>query len=417
MMGNRLLITMLLVTGLGMLNAQNGGNTAEQLLVFLDCESCDDNFVKQELAYVNYTVDPIRAKVQVLVNNQWLGGGGRLMRFQFIGRGPFEGDQFSIDFLVDPQNTNLERNEGIVATLKQGLVPFMVKNGEASRLQINVANAPDQDESAESKADAPGFLDQWIYEVYSRFDFNTESNRRTLDFRYGLNLNYITDEWRVRIRPRFFYQERFVRNDEQDITFVRRDNEISTAVINSLGDHWAVGFFYNWNQSTFRNIKLGQFISPAIEYSIFPYSEAITKEFTVSYRIGLLNNQYLQETVFLKTAEQFTQQSLAVRLNLRERWGNVNIEIEGANFLEDFKKNRINLEADISVRVIKGLSFSIGGNYEVVNNQISLPRGDATLEEILLGQRQLATSFEASLNFGVTYTFGALYNNTVNTRL
>lgn len=54
---------------------------------------------------------------------------------------------------------------------------------------------------------------------------------------------------------------------------------------------------------------------------------------------------------------------------------------------------------------------------QIINDQISLPRGEASIEDILLGQSQLATNFETDLSFGLSYTFGSLYNNVINTRL
>ena len=87
------------------------------------------------------------------------------------------------------------------------------------------------------------------------------------------------------------------------------------------------------------------------------------------------------------------------------------------NFLNDFSKNRISLRARANVRVIKGLSINASGSYEIINDQISLPRGEASIEDVLLGQSQLATNFEADLSFGVSYTFGSLFNNVINTRL
>ena len=50
---------------------------------------------------------------------------------------------------------------------------------------------------------------------------------------------------------------------------------------------------------------------------------------------------------------------------------------------------------------------------QIINDQISLPREEASIEDILLGQSQLATNFET----GLSYTFGSLYNNVINTRL
>lgn len=399
---------------------------SEKLTVFLDCEFCDINFIKQEISQINYTLDPLRAQIHVLVSVNRLGSGGRLYLFDFIGREKFEGDRFTIDMLVDPQNTSLERSEKMVKTLTAGLVVFMAQNGESEKIKIALpappaasTSSPDQDdesgEKQQSRLDL--FFDQWIYEVFSNLNWDKETNRSTLDFRYGGNMNYITDQWRIRFNPNFFYSERFVRGEEEDIRFSRRNNHISSAMIKSLTDHWSVGLFYSWSQNTYANIKESHWITPAVEYSIFPYSEAVTKEFTIAYRLGWTNQSYLEETIFLKNSERLLRQSLEIRLDMRQRWGNVEVGLTGANFFQDFNKNRLNFNADISVRVIKGLSFSLGGNYDVVNDQISLPRGDATLEEILLGQRQLATDFQTGINFGLRYTFGALFNNVVNTRL
>ncbi len=41
---------------------------------------------------------------------------------------------------------------------------------------------------------------------------------------------------------------------------------------------------------------------------------------------------------------------------------------------------------------------------------------DATDEEIVVRQRQLATSFRYYTSFGISYRFGAIFNNVVNPR-
>jgi len=48
---------------------------------------------------------------------------------------------------------------------------------------------------------------------------------------------------------------------------------------------------------------------------------------------------------------------------------------------------------------------------------VSLPKGDASLEEVLLGKRQLATTYGIYISAGISYSFGSIYNNVVNTRL
>jgi len=52
-----------------------------------------------------------------------------------------------------------------------------------------------------------------------------------------------------------------------------------------------------------------------------------------------------------------------------------------------------------------------------VRHQINLPAGSASLEDVLLQQKQIATDFETGFRVGVSYTFGSAFNNIINTRL
>lgn len=390
------------------------------ITLFLDCGSCDLNYIKQNTREVNYTVDPLRAQVHVLVSTRRLDSGGTMYIFDFIGKQSFDGDRFTIDALITPQSTPLEAQEKINRTLQMGLVVFLVQNDQEEAFELTYKNLGQEGQardSSEAEAEKEKFWDRWIYEVFSSLNWNKESFRGTLDFRYGLGMNFVTEEWRIRFNPNFFYQERYVQNGDSEITFTRRNNTVSSAFIRSISDHWSAGIFYNWNQNTYSNIRYSHWLTPALEYSIFPYKDAVTREFTIAYRLGFADQAYYEETIFLKMAERLLRQSLEMRLNLREPWGNINVALSGANFFQDFHKNRLTLETNFNVRVLKGLSFNLGADYRLVNDQISLPRGNATLEEILLGQRQLATNFQSEVNFGLRYTFGALFNNVVNTRL
>jgi hypothetical protein len=51
-----------------------------------------------------------------------------------------------------------------------------------------------------------------------------------------------------------------------------------------------------------------------------------------------------------------------------------------------------------------------------VRNQIALARGALTQEEILLRQRELATDYRYFVSGGISYRFGSIFNNVVNTR-
>jgi hypothetical protein len=56
------------------------------------------------------------------------------------------------------------------------------------------------------------------------------------------------------------------------------------------------------------------------------------------------------------------------------------------------------------------------GGWSRIRDQIYLRAGEATDEEILLRRRQLATGYRYRFSAGLSYTFGSIFNNVVNTR-
>jgi hypothetical protein len=78
--------------------------------------------------------------------------------------------------------------------------------------------------------------------------------------------------------------------------------------------------------------------------------------------------------------------------------------------------NRFRVGGLVSFRLFKGLSMNFWGSYESIHDQLSLPVGDLTLDEILLRRKELATGYDYSLSVGFSYTFGSVYSNVVNPR-
>jgi hypothetical protein len=76
----------------------------------------------------------------------------------------------------------------------------------------------------------------------------------------------------------------------------------------------------------------------------------------------------------------------------------------------------LNFFTELSFRIFKGLEFNIDARYERVRDQLSLPKGDATLEEILLERKELATDYEFGIDLSLSFTFGSVFSNVVNPR-
>ena len=76
----------------------------------------------------------------------------------------------------------------------------------------------------------------------------------------------------------------------------------------------------------------------------------------------------------------------------------------------------MDLEGDVSLRIARGLSLTVEASASRIRDQLSLPRRDATPEEVLLRIRGLRTGFEVRAEFGITYQFGSAFASIVNPR-
>jgi hypothetical protein len=74
------------------------------------------------------------------------------------------------------------------------------------------------------------------------------------------------------------------------------------------------------------------------------------------------------------------------------------------------------VDGEVNVRVARGLSISIEASASRIRDQLSLPRRNASAEEVLLRLRQLQSGFETRVEFGVEYRFGSAFAAIVNPR-
>ena len=70
----------------------------------------------------------------------------------------------------------------------------------------------------------------------------------------------------------------------------------------------------------------------------------------------------------------------------------------------------------MNFHIVQGLFVSLIGNYSYINNQRGISNVGLSPEEIVLQHRELLTNYSYGLQVGISYTFGAIYNNIVNPR-
>jgi hypothetical protein len=92
------------------------------------------------------------------------------------------------------------------------------------------------------------------------------------------------------------------------------------------------------------------------------------------------------------------------------------VSLNGSQYLHDTSLWNASLFGDLSFRIWRGLNLSIRGRYSLVEDQLFIPKGELTDEEILLGQFARPTDYESSIRVGISYEFGSIFNNVVNNR-
>ncbi len=379
------------------------------LKVFIDCRGCDRDFFRQEITYVNYVRDRTDADVHVLITDQQTGSGGREYTFAFIGLKDFKGLDYTQVYVSTPNDTRDEIRRAQVEVLERGLFPYVAKTPLASYFYLDFRQ----------KLEPTAVNDPWNFWVFSisldgRISGEQSRNSRSVDVNFSANR--VTPEIKIRMGLSGEFDRREYDYEDEYIESVSDEKDFSGMVVKSIGEHWGIGGWVEAESSTYSNLDLFFTIAPAIEYNIFPYSESTRRQLRFLYRIGYNHANYIEETIFKKMSQTLFNQSLSLSLEIREPWGNATTSLEGSHYFHDLSKYRIELWAYLDIRVFKGLSLDVFGRYERIHDQLSLPVGEATLEEVLLARKELATNYEYSISVGLRYTFGSVYSNVVNPR-
>jgi hypothetical protein len=388
----------------------------DKIRIFLDCNYfCDETYLKQEITYVDYMRDRRDADVHVLVTTQNTGGGGTEYTLKFIGLGPFAGVEQTLRYNAPQSATSDENRKGIAEIIKQGLVRYVSESPLGKRLKITFADDPGAAKGAATPGKDPWNL--WVFRTNFGGSFSGEQSNKSRSLRGSGSANRTTDAWKLSFSASASYRDNtFQLSDTETFKSVSRSTDGSALAVKSLTQHWSVGVVGAAQSSTYLNYDLRLRVAPGVEYNFFPYSQSTRRMLTLQYTTGFDALNYTEETIFGKTKQTLFDHRIETSLSLRQPWGTASASVSLSQYLNDPHKYSISAFGATNVRLFKGFSFNIFTDVSRTRDQIYLPRGAATTEEILVRQRQLATGYQYYLNFGITYSFGSIFNNIVNPR-
>ena len=396
--------------------SQNQPAQSGTVAVFLDCDRCTERFIKQEITYVNYVRNKEDSDVHILITRQRTGSGGTEFTIRMIGRENFEGVNDTLKYFSAESDTDDEERRGLVKKLKVALFPYVSKTNAIRNLVISYNG--EEEVQSESEEDP---WNNWIFEISGRTFFNGEESRSNLFVSLGASADRVTPDWKINMDYDYDFNRRtFTELDsvgnESTTEFITRSQRFDGKIVKSLSDHWSVGIYGEAFTSSRNNIDFSASGSPAIEYNIFPYEEYSTHEISFMYLVKTGYFDYDELTIFNERSEILVRQQLRSQLEFTQPWGEIEGRVNASTYMHNFTKNRVDVNLEFDFRIFRGLSLNLSGRYSLINDQLSIPKGDISDAEQLLNLRQQSTSYSYRGSVGIEYSFGSIYNNVVNPR-
>ncbi|HPC97667.1 MAG TPA: hypothetical protein P5257_04040 [Bacteroidales bacterium] len=377
----------------------------DALNVYMDAS----DYIRKEIPYINYVRDLKEADVYIISTYQSAGSGGMQYTYFISGQNRFAGMADTVSFTSSPDDTQDFIREQQVKVLKMGLMRYVARTPLAKYINVSFT-LPLRETVTNDK------WNNWVFRTSVSGFLNGEKSYNYTNLYGNMSASKITEDWKVNISANYSYGvDKFNINGA---TYTSRNNSTSfnTLVVRSISDHWSYGGSLSAGASSYSNLKLSLSLMPGIEYDIYPYSQSTRKQLRLLYRAGFNPVFYNDTTIYNKTRENLWKHSLTAAYAVVQKWGSVDVSLGYSNYLHDWSKNNLSLDGDLSLRIAKGLNLELGGGVTLIHDQLSLVKGGATTEEVLLRRKQLETQYSFYAMFGFSYTFGSIYNNVVNPR-
>ncbi len=377
--------------------------------VFIDCSQCDIEYIKTEITFVNYVRDRNEAQVHILITTQATGGGGKEYTIGFSGQHEFQGVDDTLKYFTNATQTFDEVRQGLVDTLKLGLMLYVARTPIGRRIAVSAAEPP-KPEAVEDK------WKLWVFSLSGDGYFSGEQAYSRVSWGLNFSASKVTETFKARLAVSSNSAHDHYTYEGEDIRSSQESYYFDALVLTGLGEHWSAGVFFQAANDSYRNIRLDISPAPAVEYDLFPYSQSTRRQLRFLYRLNFHAVRYQDETIYDKTRETLLQGDLSATLDIKEKWGSITTSVEGTHYFHDFGKYRLTIYGTLRLNIFKGFNAQAFGGGGWIHDQLNLFKGEATLEDVLLYRRELATTYNFFLGFSLNYTFGSIYTNVVNPR-
>ena len=386
--------------------------------VFVDCQgaSCDYDYFRTEIAFVDHVRDRKDADVHVLITGQTTGSGGHEYSLKFLGLGRFQGVDAAMVYAASVDATSDQIRKALVQHLTLGLVRYAAESPAGPRLTVKYT-AETAKAGGQSRQEGRDPWDYWVFRLSGSGYFNGEESTSSTSFYGSASANRTTEAWKINLSFSGDYNSSdYDLGGGEVFSSITKSYGGSGRVVKSIGPHWAAAAIGQVSRSTYSNQDLAVSGSGGVEYDLFPYAESTRRQLRLQWTAGLAAYDYAEETIYEKMSENVPFHSALVSLDVKQPWGQVSTSVSLRQALNDLGQYRFGVDAGIDVRLFKGFSLEVCGDYSRVRDQRNLPKAGASDEEILVRMKELATGYRYYFSVGVSYSFGSIFNNVVNPR-
>lgn len=389
---------------------------SDAVKVFVDCQGarCDQQFFVDQMRWVSFVRDRVFADVTMLVTSLRTGSGGTEYTISAIGGERYRGRVDTAVVYNAPNDAEDVIRRRLARTFSLLLGPYAARTQAAEHLTLNYTSPTGGAAAPQAVNDPWNF---WVYRVSANGYGSGEKSQSFSNTFFSASASRVTANWKTTMSTNFGYdQSKFALSGGTTFTKIQRNYGANVLIAKSLGDHWTAGATAQAQYSDFFNYDLNLRLSPALEWNYFPYKEFTRRQLTAFYTVGMAAMRFQDSTIYGRTQETHPLHSINVAWNARQTWGSVNASLFGSQYLHDPSFNSYGISSFADLRLTKGLSINFGGNYSRVNDQLYLRRGSLSDIQVIARQEALATNFRYFMSFGVSYTFGSIFNNVVNPR-
>jgi hypothetical protein len=393
-------------------------DSSRAVRVFLNCAGswCWQDYLKSQTTWAYFVQDQFVADVNLRVNSLENGSGGSEYKLIFEGLGKISHLRDTVTFSANGIQTDNEVRDLLLRHVQLGLVRYAMQTESHDVLKISSTDSSDRNEIGQGSNPEEDPYNAWVYNLSVWGNGDGQKSNNNLSLGAWAAAGQIKETHKMRIAGS--YNTRINKYDYEGTQKTYQVDRYRAVFfyVKSLNPHWSLGSFHIWGSSTFDNLKHFLTNAIALEYNLFPYKESQTRQLTASLHAGSLYNRYMGTTIYLKNKELRPQGRFNIQGTFNPSWGSATLGLMNTILLDDVQKFSSSVNASISARIFKGLSISLDGNFSLIRNQINLPADGASIDEVLLSQQVIATSYSYYFYASLNYRFGSIFNNVVNTR-